>query len=338
MAMTQDLYFSDGLGGYSQNWSRFGYLATDGRVAISPKFDMTYPFHGDRAVVHVDGGYRLIDRSGEFVCSELFNRLDPGDLRSGLYVARQGSDSGFVDRNGNKVFWGFAGGCGPFSEGIAVVKKQDQEGYSLMDLEGRILCDLNCEYLGEYSHGMISAWDPVARQAMYLDRRGKVVIHQDDIEDFGHGQFYGFHCGLSSYQDTVKEAGYFNCRGKVVIPARFRRAHPFSEGFAVVGECSDAVGFIDIHGRPICEFQYADAESFHEGMAAVAESYRDEEGDLQLRWGFVNTRGELAIPMRFAAVGRFSCGLALVVEDDSDGGSRTFYIDVNGKPAFPAQV
>ena len=76
--------------------------------------------------------------------------------------------------------------------------------------------------------------------------------------------------------------GFFDRRGRIVIPAEYDFALPFSEGMATVcrgcreepdGEYrtvrGGSWGFIDRKGRVVIPLQYEEAESFHDGKASV---------------------------------------------------------------------
>ena len=63
-------------------------------------------------------------------------------------------------------------------------------------------------------------------------------------------------------------AGFINDRGRVVIPARFENALPFSEGLAAVMH-EGRWGYIDRSGKEAIPYLFQTAESFHAGVAIV---------------------------------------------------------------------
>jgi hypothetical protein len=78
--------------------------------------------------------------------------------------------------------------------------------------------------------------------------------------------------------------GFFDERGRVVIPARFAFVAPFSEGRAAFCEgCREQTegehrsvrggrwGFIDRRGHIVIRARYADAEPFAQGTARVLQ-------------------------------------------------------------------
>lgn len=111
----------------------------------------------------------------------------------------------------------------------------------------------------------------------YIDMKGEVILRPFV---FDNGPDY-FKENLARFVDGGK-FGFFDRRGRVVIPAKFDFAAPFSEGLAAV-----------------CE-----------GCAEVFEGeHRLRKGG---KWGFIDRSGKLAIPARFDEAGRFKAGKAKV--------------------------
>jgi hypothetical protein len=125
--------------------------------------------------------------------------------------------------------------------------------------------------------------------------------------------------------------GYADRGGRVVIPARFDAALPFTNGRARVGVVDEELpeiaaapnlkwGYIDERGRVLVELRYTVLRDFSEGLAvaAVLDAERPERtlagrGDRRnLKWGYVDTGGREVIPMRFLAAEDFAEGLAAV--------------------------
>lgn len=118
--------------------------------------------------------------------------------------------------------------------------------------------------------------------------------------------------------------GYLDVTGRAVIPARFDYAGAFREGLAPVA-VQDSFGFIDSNGTPVGGMDYTDARPYSEGLAAVRVGFDDYSA-----WGFVDKRGEMAIPPLFTDVpGGFSGGLA-VVKMEGELPYRSGFIDTSG--------
>jgi len=126
--------------------------------------------------------------------------------------------------------------------------------------------------------------------------------------------------------------GYAAAKGSFVIPAEFDAALPFKNGLAKVGLVDEELpeidsrpnikwGYIDENANVVVELRYFDINEFHEGLAAVAvidnkkPPYRVYGRSLDyanVRWGFVDRTGKIAVPPSFSNAGDFSEGLAAV--------------------------
>jgi hypothetical protein len=96
-------------------------------------------------------------------------------------------------------------------------------------------------------------------------------------------------------------------QGKLVTPAIYDYAFPFSEGMAAVYKDEDGgwLAFIDRTGKQITPFKFRDAQPFSEALAAVSEN---ENGP----YGFIDKTGNYAIPPTYTKVGSFHEGKAMV--------------------------
>jgi hypothetical protein len=114
--------------------------------------------------------------------------------------------------------------------------------------------------------------------------------------------------------------GYVDKTGKMILPAQYAEAAPFSEGLAAVRlQAFGLWGYIDRSGKTIIEPQFADASPFSEGLAAIRV-------DVNGAWGFTDTAGALAMAPRFADASQFSEGLARVRVGQESG-----YVDTKGE-------
>jgi hypothetical protein len=112
--------------------------------------------------------------------------------------------------------------------------------------------------------------------------------------------------------------GYIDRTGKVVIPARYLQARPFSEGVAPVKGQSGWL-FIDKTGRPVDGLSgFEDATSFSGGLAAV---------QVGGKWRFITREGQKKFELEFTTVSNFSEGLAAVQETKN---GKYGFIDASG--------
>ena len=135
----------------------------------------------------------------------------------------------------------------------------------------------------------------------FMDRTGKLVIEPqfEDAEDFSEGlapvKIKGetVWCpadASGNRSGSTMMYGYIDKTGKLVIPAVFNSAAPFSEGVAAVSKCDESY-FIDKTGRTVVSGSFRYASSFSGGLAQV-----ETMTDGGLRQGYVDRNGKTIWP------------------------------------------
>lgn len=132
--------------------------------------------------------------------------------------------------------------------------------------------------------------------------------------------------GISAFAQTyvvmvrpagVKEWGYANLKGDMIINAQYKKCVSFSEeGYAAIYDGNKKQFFFinlkgetlttEITGYKLIEILGFGIKGFYDGFAAV------KVGD---RWGYLNTAGKLAIPVKYEKVTVFNSGHAAVQRD-----------------------
>jgi hypothetical protein len=149
--------------------------------------------------------------------------------------------------------------------------------------------------------------------------------------------------GISAFAQTytilvrpagVKEWGYANLKGEMIISAQYKKCIGFSEdGLAAINDAkSKQFYFINVKGETLPtdvkdfklqEFLGFGMKGFSNGFAPV------KVGE---KWGFLNTEGKLAIPANYDKVTQFNGGLTTGEKD-----KKFFVIDKSGAE-YPADV
>lgn len=93
------------------------------------------------------------------------------------------------------------------------------------------------------------------------------------------------------------------------------------EGIARVKK-GDLYGFVDVSGKAISRVKYRDAGLFSDGLASVLWD--------NLRWGYIDTKGELVISAMYGFVSEFENGVAVFQSNGYWGA-----IDKSGKTIIP---
>lgn len=112
-----------------------------------------------------------------------------------------------------------------------------------------------------------------------------------------------------SYMTQVKAGkawGYANENGEMVIPPKYKKCFPFSEGFAAVAE-GKSYFFIKPDGSQLKTkvkgFTLNKTSIFSEGLVPIS---------LNNKWGYMNTEGKMVIDPKYTEATSFEKGYAIV--------------------------
>lgn len=125
------------------------------------------------------------------------------------------------------------------------------------------------------------------------------------------------------------KVGYIDGTGRVVIPAILPSGGEFHDGLLEIG-VYDGV-YVDKFGKKVIDEGLYRGWSFSEGLAVAA---KEDKG----KWGYINTKGEWAIPPRFGwsradYVSSFEGGFASI-----EVAGRYGYIDHSGDFVIPPKL
>ncbi len=351
------LPFSEGLAAvgrgkhsYGRKW---GFIDKAGKLVIPIRFSSVSSFSKGVSIVKakVDGRerYGLIDRAGRYIVRPRFegiggNHMGGGDwsfpdLSCGLIPVIVQRKWGYIDLKGRFVVNPQFDEAAEFKDGFARVAYRK---WGFVDNTGKIVVRPQFDQVKRFSEGLALIW--IGKKAGYVNRTGKLVIEpqfdtprQMSSRKGGIGgrrrdpfaQFY-FAEGLAVVLIGDKY-GYVHKTGKLVIPARFKDARPFSAGWASVTLQDGSRGFVDKGGK----FSAARPLPGQPGYVAQP-GRRAPEGLLKFfadgKWGFKDISGKVVVEPQFDYVGSTCEGLTIVCKDERWG-----WIDTKGKLTFPAK-
>lgn len=160
------------------------------------------------------------------------------------------------------------------------------------------------------------------------------IVFKDEKKFRSDPEDKPFNSGLMKYKVPGKNLfGFFNHKGKMVIPTIYSSAFAFSEGLAAVSK-NGKFGFIDSKGNNVIPYQYDDISPFVNGTASVIVAdtidgsihkisfiinrkgekisenfdyigWRNRKSEMLMvarrgnKWGFINGLGEVKIPFIF---------------------------------------
>lgn len=166
----------------------------------------------------------------------------------------------------------------------------------------------------------------------YANLKGEMII------PVSFADAYYFREGLAIVISPENRVGFIDKTGKYKIPAQYISATYFSGGLAFVVPEGGFPTCIDKEGN--VKFSLKDvfsADQFFDGIALFSvvdkeklkkDKYHNQEDNL--KWGWINTSGEVIIPAQFEKANQFSEGLALVQKDGKWG-----YINKKGEMVIP---
>lgn len=141
----------------------------------------------------------------------------------------------------------------------------------------------------------------------YIDEQGRSAIppRYEYALDFQDN-------GLAIVQSRGKQ-GVIDASGAYVVRPVYDSISPFSEGLSAV---IDGQGFnvMDEAGRILTPHAYAYIGTYHEGRAVFAQSGADG----QSRYGYLDARGQVAVPARYLEANDFRNGKAVVKTKDGE--------------------
>jgi len=224
--------FNDGYVAVFQG-SKMGFIDLTGNLVIEPQFEaLVFGFDDGYAIVEKDNVIFLIDTTGEIMHStiekpedfltdeensyfeEKWGFLenseihDIGTFNDGL-APYQDEDRkyGYIKKNGEIIVDPIYDKAASFSEGLAVVTKDDKAGF--IDTTGKIVIPLQFkDEVGEFKNGMAKI--EIEDRYGFIDRTGNFRIKPiyDEVTDFEEG--------LAAVK-TNNKWGFVNSEGEFVI-------------------------------------------------------------------------------------------------------------------------
>ena len=353
----------------SDGGNKYGYINKTGEVAIPTVFDWADNFREDYAAVKFEGKWGIIDKKGKVVTPFAFDSIRANSLKAdkSYFNAVQNGKEGLVDLNGNiiipfkfdrLVFFNLKEnyvkaekdgkvGIADTQGNIIVPFKFDRLDYSnlhhnlqknyvvaevnnkkgIVDLNGNTIIPFQFDRIERYTQDLILAYkyDGTVRKPNNvlgtLDRQNKFVplISQ-------YGNYFSAGMLVVKYPDHYSDRTcIINQDGKLLVSARSSRA---GKAEKINNLCRSLAG-IEVDNYAVKEssepihgdnpFDYY----FKEGLLAIS---------INSQRGYVNLKGELAIPQLYERASDFSSGLAMVQKGDRFG-----FIDRSGEMVLEAK-
>ena len=183
-----------------------------------------------------------------------------------------------------------------FSCGRAPIQRDGYLGY--IDTNGDAV--IPCQYLTVFPFTEnLALVKSEADEYGVIDPDGNVVV------PFGRYEIKSsFSEGLAAVTINGK-CGYIDKTGEILIPAIYRSAHRFKDGYALVSFSEHVLGFIDKQGNMVIEPQFYQCNPGNGFPLPVRMDPHD-------KWGYISESGKLVFRYICDKAGLFSEGLAFV--------------------------
>jgi hypothetical protein len=246
--------FREGLAAVEVN-RKYGFIDKSGALVIDPFFDRVASFAEGLAAVQAEGKIGFIDKLGIWKIKPQFDFVE--GFAEGLTLVTSGQDSYYIDKLGNIVIrldkkthtsrqstdgisrtslgasrggsegWGFQhyrSTPSSFSEGLAVVVRNNKEGY--LNKSGNPAIAAKFDEAYPFKDGIARV--RVGTKYGFIDKTGSYTI----IPKFKHAR--DFCEGAAAVAVAPNKWGYISKTGQFLIKPKYSYARSFSEGLANV--------------------------------------------------------------------------------------------------------
>lgn len=128
---------------------------------------------------------------------------------------------------------------------------------------------------------------------------------------------------FKDYESPEFKWGFIDTSGQLLIADQYDAARPFKNGRAIVKK-NGKWGMIDKDNQELIGFNFRALYPFQNDLARFQ--------DFEMKYGYIDTKGEIKISAKFAEAHDFNDGLAKVIENGLFG-----FINKEGKFAIDAQ-
>ncbi len=214
-------------------------------------------------------------------------------------------------------------------QGLVLVKPEGSKTWGFANLKGEMAIPATYKKVGEFTtDGLAPVYDG---SYYFINTKGERL--ETEVKNFKLKNFFGF--GIRGFNDGVapveidKKWGFIDKQGKLIIPAKYDEVSSFNDDVATA-RMGDNWYIINKQGTetPVNIPNLKKLRDFVNGYAIF--------DNMDKKFGYINTKGEVVIEPKFSSVGDFYGGLAWAKNNDRLSG----YINTKGewviKPTYNA--
>jgi hypothetical protein len=117
--------FNEGLAAVKKD-GMWGFIDTKGKTVLKFQYEGASNFYKGAANVRINGEWKYINKKGKPVAAPVYDSTPTSSLSEGMELVNIGDYWGFVDKAGKEVIKPRYDSASAFSEGMAVVQKNDR--------------------------------------------------------------------------------------------------------------------------------------------------------------------------------------------------------------------
>ena len=300
----------------------WGFIDSTGAVVIEPQFLRYSVFSEGLASVAIRRLGRIecgfIDQQGLFVIGpgappgvdvpedfiEFYRYEDFSEDRAVFWVGDAGGLGGYIDRTGALVIPPIYKDVEEFSDGVACVTLAGEEPYDfdqpsgVIDPSGKFVIEPKRRFIGiGFAEGRCSILRD--ESCALINKKGKLVVPWGVFDAIG--DFYNGRCRVV----TNGKVGAIDRHGALVIPLEFDQLWEFHDEDLTSGEKDGKCWIVDRAGKCVREIDVGSGVHVGRLRNGMASAYSKTRG-------YVNSEGQLKIPMQFDHAEEFKGDLAFV--------------------------
>lgn len=239
--------------------------------------------------------FGYINKNGEIIIDFCFDFAS--DFRDGLARIQFNKQWGYINKKGNILFTLKCNLCTDFSEEYARIEREDKWGY--IDKTGKLILDCCYNNTDDFKNGIALVRESDKSEGVFINMQGDIILSGRNflISEYSEGLI-----------NTVEKSkwGFIDINNHFVIGPKYKGAYPFSEGKAAVRMYKDKIGFINKTGEEIIPFEFTGGDPhFSEGLCSIMQNCKSD-------YGYIDDRGNIAIPFIYTFAGDFHEGIAVV--------------------------
>jgi hypothetical protein len=305
----------------------YGYIDTNGTVAIVGQYEQAKSFRGGLAWVRDHGKWGAIDRTGTYAIRPTYDDAHYTGFCEGHAWVRTARSWGLVDKLGRQRIAPQFDEVGPARGGVFCVKRGERWG--VVDNKGAFRIPLRYDRVEPVS-GTDSLWN-VQRDGKHgivtSDGTEALPVEYDRISGFSHSS------GLGWVRKGAL-AGLIDKTGSFVRDLGYDHISPdFQEGLAPFG-LNGKTGYMDRAFRVVIAPQFLPENDVRWGFSCGRTRYCGEEG----LYGYIDTSGQIVVAPRYDdAAYRFEYGLAWVAVGKLLASPKYGVVDTTGTLVVPLE-